>query len=185
MKNLTLTSIAPPEWLGDARLAAQTRWRASMLATTIPAPSPPPRGARLAAWLAARAAGSRAARMEESKCAVRGAAAALGRRPEPIGASRLPLQPCSLNISLLVRYLPTKVSQERASAPTGSGLWRSSRSSERMWATQRPRRGGERAPRAVRAVLVARRPPAGPCYCAMGGVGAQGTRAACAARARP
>ena len=69
-----------------------------MLVTTTPAPSPPPRGARLAARLAARAAGSRAARMEAPKCAVRGAAAALGRRPEPVGASRLPLRTCYVNV---------------------------------------------------------------------------------------
>ena len=106
VKILNLTSIAPPEWRENARLGCPNPVGCLDARYDHPSAFTAAAGAWLAAWLAARAAGSRAARMEAPKCAIRGAAAALGRLPAPIGASRLPLQPCSMNTLLIGSLSP-------------------------------------------------------------------------------
>ena len=87
-------------------------------------------------------------------------------------------------VNLLVRYLPAKVSQERASAPRSPPLCARRVVRAHVGDAAAPSRwrtcsasGEGRAGRSSA--------PSRPCYCAMAGVGAQGTWAACAARARP
>ena len=75
----------------------------------------------------------------------------------------------------------TNSAPSRRRAPASGGVV----PSERPWATQRHRSGGIHAPWTIERRAGCSSSPAGSCLSAMGGAVAQGTCAACAARARP